>query len=61
MSRRFSVGVDDQKLWTEIMSDKKSLPCPIYILGPVSQTQLALFPNLDGCEFGSNICYLGEN
>ena len=52
--------MDDQKLWSELKSDKKTLPCPLYILGPAGQTQLALYPNLDGCEFGSNVCYLGK-
>lgn len=30
-------------------------------LGPVNQSQLSLYPNLDGCEFGGSICYLGKN
>ena len=56
----FTAGVDDPKLWSEIVSNKRSLPVPLYILGPVSQAQLSLYPNLDGCEFGSDVCYLGK-
>ena len=53
--------MDDAKLWSDIINDRKQIPVPIYILGPVTQSQLALYPNLEGCEFGANICYLGKS
>ncbi len=56
----YTGGVDDPTLWSEIVNNQRPLPVPLYILGPLSQTQLSLYPNLDGCEFGSDVCYLGE-
>jgi hypothetical protein len=54
-------GFDDPALWSDIVGGKRSLPVPLYILGPVSEAQLLRYPNLDGCEFGPDICYLGEH
>ena len=36
------------------------LPFPVYILGPVHESQAGLFPDLNGCELAENLVYLGR-
>ena len=36
------------------------LPFPVYILGPVHESQVGLFPDINGCELAENLIYLGR-
>ena len=37
-----------------------TLPFPVYILGPVHESQTELFSDLNGCELADNLVYLGR-
>jgi len=56
-------GVDHGEsldLWKSLKAGKVQLPFPLYILGPTHQSQVELFPDLNGCELAENIVYLGR-
>jgi len=56
-------GVDhgeNLSLWNDLKKGKVQLPFPVYILGPVHESQVGLFPDLNGCELAENLVYLGR-
>ena len=50
----------DADLWKEIRSGKTKSPVPIYLLGPLNESQRSNYPDIEGCEMAEDILYLGK-
>ena len=36
------------------------IPAPIYLLGPVEESQKSFYPDMEGCELAPDVIYLGR-
>jgi len=51
---------EDRQIWDEIKSGKVQVPAPIYMLGPLNESQKTFYPDIDGCELAPDVIYLGR-
>ena len=51
---------EDSQLWKEVKIGKVKVPAPIYMLGPVDQSQKSFYPGIEGCELAPDVIYLGR-
>ena len=51
---------ENEQFWNDIKSGKVKCPVPIYLLGPVEESQKAFFPDIEGCELAPDVLYLGR-
>ena len=51
---------EDRQIWNEIKSGKVKVPAPIYMLGPLNESQKTFYPDIDGCELAPDVIYLGR-
>ena len=51
---------EDVQLWNDVKAGKVPVPAPIYMLGPLNESQKAFYPDIEGCELAPDVIYLGR-
>ena len=51
---------NNETFWSDIKMGKIKVPVPIYLLGPMDDSQKSYFPDIEGCELATDIIYLGK-
>ena len=54
------LSAEDLQIWNEVKTGKVQVPAPIYLLGPLNESQKNFYPDIEGCELAPDVIYLGR-